>query len=92
MGEEIGILGYCVHGGMQGSIEVVKGGVGSAGVANDCIWFILGGRWLSSVPEAYKVGRGFWTWTYSADIWTLTSLFDLLRRFSSTCRMRSTQQ
>lgn len=92
MREEIGILGYCVYGGVQRSIETVESRVGGACVANNGVGFILRGRRLSSVTKADKVGGGSWTWTYSADIWTLTILLHLLRRFGGTRRMRSTQQ
>lgn len=77
---------------MQGGIEVFEGRVGGASIADDGIGFILGERWLSPVPEADKIGGRSRTGTYSADIWTLTSLFHLRRRFRGTCGMRSTQQ
>jgi hypothetical protein len=56
MGEEIGILGYGVNVRMYGGIEVVESRVGGASVANDGVGFILRRIWLSSVPEADKIG------------------------------------
>lgn len=84
MREEICIVGHCAYGRMQRSIEAVEGRVGGAGVANNGIGFILRGRKLSSVPQADKVGGGSWTWTYSADIWTLTCFPHLLSRLIGT--------